>query len=252
MSNPTSSSSSEQFVGLESKLIELKRLHNDGLLSELQHKEAVQGILISSGILPPPSTSTSQFRQTSSPSGTNKLINPKPLVNQFSIPRSKSLLQFSDDSEGTVLMSNYSSFSPKASNKTEVDSPLESIPKPSSNNDLRPVEILLHNLSHSDLVLSINNIQQSLQQGLVIARPKFSYFRQISELILKSLVHNTDTSTTNSEESVIDEDNDLNVLNGLILPNSTNSSSKSSIKIAMQHQYSRGLNMLKGNNVFCL
>lgn len=248
---PTSSSSSEQFVGLENKLIELKRLHNDGLLSELQYKEAVQGILISSGILPSPQIS--QFRQTSgtSPSESNKYAITKPVVNQFSLPRSKSLLQFSDDNEGTVLMSNYSLYSPKYnSGSNALNSPLISNSKPSSKPDLRPVEILLHNLSHSDLVLSINNQNQSLQQGRVIARPKFSYFRQISEQILRTLINYSDNTPTSSsvDTDMLNKDIDHSVINGLIGSNNI-SSDKNFIKIAMQHQYSRGLNMLKGNNV---
>ena len=52
------------------------------------------------------------------------------------------------------------------------------------------VEILLHNVSHSDLVLSLNNLERSLKQDSVIARPKFNFFKNISEYILKSVKSN--------------------------------------------------------------
>jgi cytidine deaminase len=43
---------------------------------------------------------------------------------------------------------------------------------------MKGLHILVHNLSHSDLVVEIEN---------VMARPKFSNFREVSELLLKSL-----------------------------------------------------------------
>lgn len=52
------------------------------------------------------------------------------------------------------------------------------------------VEILVHNLSHSDLVLDINNSKLTLQEKIV-ARPKFSHFRAITEAIYShALKHN--------------------------------------------------------------
>jgi len=50
------------------------------------------------------------------------------------------------------------------------------------------LELLVHNLSHSDLVLSLNNNDQSLKPNSVIARPKFSHFQGISEKILTCLL----------------------------------------------------------------
>ncbi len=49
------------------------------------------------------------------------------------------------------------------------------------------VEILIHNLSHSDMALSVNKHNLSLPIGSVVARPKFSEYRDISEKLLLSL-----------------------------------------------------------------
>ena len=49
------------------------------------------------------------------------------------------------------------------------------------------VEVLLHNVSHSDLVLSINDHndhKQNLPSHPIIARPKFNFFRQTTEKLL--------------------------------------------------------------------
>ena len=49
------------------------------------------------------------------------------------------------------------------------------------------VELLIHNLSHSDLVLGLNNAQGSLAPLEAIARPKFSHFRAVTKEILRVL-----------------------------------------------------------------
>jgi hypothetical protein len=49
------------------------------------------------------------------------------------------------------------------------------------------VEILCHNLSHSDLVLSINDLEQTHPRGLIFARPCFSAYREIAGKIVKQL-----------------------------------------------------------------
>ena len=49
------------------------------------------------------------------------------------------------------------------------------------------VEILVHNVSHSDLVLALNNKHQSLEYGKIIGKPKFSHFKRITQKIDKSL-----------------------------------------------------------------
>ncbi len=54
------------------------------------------------------------------------------------------------------------------------------------------IELLVHNLSHSDLVLSLNTLDQSLKANSVIARPKFSHFQGISEKILTCLLSQND------------------------------------------------------------
>lgn len=55
------------------------------------------------------------------------------------------------------------------------------------------LELLVHNLSHSDMVLSINTSKLALKENTVIARPKFSNFHAISEQILSTV------SSTNSK-----------------------------------------------------
>lgn len=49
------------------------------------------------------------------------------------------------------------------------------------------MEVLVHNLSHSDLVLAVNNTARSLAPDEAIARPKFSHFKGLTEKILISL-----------------------------------------------------------------
>jgi hypothetical protein len=49
------------------------------------------------------------------------------------------------------------------------------------------VELLVHNLSHSDIVLSLNDIGLSKTPNSVIARPKFSHFHGICDKILRSV-----------------------------------------------------------------
>jgi hypothetical protein len=53
------------------------------------------------------------------------------------------------------------------------------------------IELLVHNLSHSDLVVSLNAVQSSKllkKENSVVARPKFSHFHGLSEQILKQVV----------------------------------------------------------------
>ena len=54
--------------------------------------------------------------------------------------------------------------------------------------NMEGIELLVHNLSHSDLVLSLNSIDQTLKANSVIARPKFSHFQDISEKIYTCLL----------------------------------------------------------------
>ena len=49
------------------------------------------------------------------------------------------------------------------------------------------VEILMHNVSHADLVMSINDNSGEIKTDDVIARPKFSAYRSISESVLLTL-----------------------------------------------------------------
>jgi len=56
------------------------------------------------------------------------------------------------------------------------------------------VEILIHNLSHSDMALSVNKNAMSLPLGTCIARPKFSEYRDISEKLLQALSRNSFTA----------------------------------------------------------
>lgn len=63
------------------------------------------------------------------------------------------------------------------------------------------LELLVHNLSHSDLVLSINTPGLDLQANTVIARPKFSNFHAISEQILSN-VSAADSAVTMSTSRI--------------------------------------------------
>lgn len=86
------------------------------------------------------------------------------------------------------------------------------------------LEIFIHNLSHSDLVLGINDSESSLPRGAIIARykislhfflhiiynqyllkllrPKFSHFRSISRLILGS-IQNSQNSDNNDNNPIL-------------------------------------------------
>ena len=54
---------------------------------------------------------------------------------------------------------------------------------------LNGIEILCHNLSHSDLVLSVNDHLMSHPNGCIIARPGFSYFREISRKVVHGIAN---------------------------------------------------------------
>eukprot|EP00605_Chrysophyceae_sp_TOSAG23-4_P001026 GSChrysophyteH1.ASY1.ANO1.1127.1 assembled CDS len=60
----------------------------------------------------------------------------------------------------------------------------------------RRVEILIHNLSHSDMALSVNDPHRSLPIGSIKARPKFGDYRDISERLLHILHENKDEIVT--------------------------------------------------------
>lgn len=51
------------------------------------------------------------------------------------------------------------------------------------------VEILCHNLSHSDLVLSINDPAMSHQNGSIIARPGFSHYREVTGRVVQRIIN---------------------------------------------------------------
>lgn len=50
------------------------------------------------------------------------------------------------------------------------------------------VEVLCHNISHSDLVLSINDYVMSHANGRIIAKPGFSYYKDITGRIVQEIV----------------------------------------------------------------
>ena len=52
----------------------------------------------------------------------------------------------------------------------------------------REVELLVHNLSHSDLVLDVSHARGS-QRIVSVARPKFSHFKNITQKIVRRLEH---------------------------------------------------------------
>lgn len=49
------------------------------------------------------------------------------------------------------------------------------------------IEILCHNLSHSDLVLSVNDHSMSHPNGRIIARPGFSHYREVSRKVVHGI-----------------------------------------------------------------
>ena len=54
----------------------------------------------------------------------------------------------------------------------------------------RGVEILCHNLSHSDLVLALNDVAMTHPNGRIFARPQFSSYREISGKVVHALSDN--------------------------------------------------------------
>jgi hypothetical protein len=48
-------------------------------------------------------------------------------------------------------------------------------------------EVLCHNISHSDLVLSINDHAMSHANGRIIAKPEFSFYRDITGRIVQEI-----------------------------------------------------------------
>lgn len=52
-------------------------------------------------------------------------------------------------------------------------------------NNTSNVEILLHNLSHSDLVFDINNDDNTFSGVIIRGRPKFNHYKEITENIIK-------------------------------------------------------------------
>ena len=56
------------------------------------------------------------------------------------------------------------------------------------------VEILCHNLSHSDLVLSINDTAMSHQSGSIIARPGFSHYREVTGRVVQRIINGGELS----------------------------------------------------------
>ena len=65
----------------------------------------------------------------------------------------------------------------------------------------RRVEILIHNLSHSDMALSVNTKNCSLPIGTIKARPLFGQYRDISEKLLNIITENKIESVVVSGES---------------------------------------------------
>ena len=51
------------------------------------------------------------------------------------------------------------------------------------------IEIWCHNLSHSDLVLSVNDQAMSHPNGRIIARPVFSHYREVSGKVVRKVAN---------------------------------------------------------------
>lgn len=56
------------------------------------------------------------------------------------------------------------------------------------------VEVLCHNISHSDLVLSINDHAMSHANGRIIAKPGFSYYKDITGRIVQEIAKHEEFS----------------------------------------------------------
>lgn len=54
---------------------------------------------------------------------------------------------------------------------------------------LHGIEILCHNLSHSDLVLSVNDQAMSHPNGRILARPVFSHYREVSGKVVRKVAN---------------------------------------------------------------
>jgi hypothetical protein len=59
----------------------------------------------------------------------------------------------------------------------------------SSGASRKPIEVLVHNVSHSDLVFSVNNDNMTYPSRYMLGRPKFSHYKAISESIVTSVRH---------------------------------------------------------------
>ena len=74
----------------------------------------------------------------------------------------------------------------------EIDQLFEKVEQPVQTED--GIEILCHNLSHSDLVLSINDHLMSNPNGRIIARPQYSHFREISRKVVFGIANDNHLS----------------------------------------------------------
>ena len=100
--------------------------------------------------------------------------------------KSQGLLSFEEHAK--AMRGLLTTFGLGDANVTSSNSTADELLVSSDENDRgKRVEILIHNLSHSDMALSVNKIDMSLPLGTCIARPKFSEYRDISEKLLQAL-----------------------------------------------------------------
>jgi hypothetical protein len=85
------------------------------------------------------------------------------------------------DEELDRILEKYGLQQARSSTKSALSRSNSIVETPSPN-----VEILVHNVAHSDLVCSVNKTDLSLPKCRVMARPKFSHFREITENILQA------------------------------------------------------------------
>lgn len=91
-----------------------------------------------------------------------------------------------------VVIQTVSQESYSADNLSSAGQILENVGDTNSN--VSGIEILCHNLSHSDLVLSINDPAMSHQNGRIIARPGFSHYREITGRVVQRIINGGDLS----------------------------------------------------------
>lgn len=143
--------SSAAFPQLQEQLQELDSLRKSNLISLHQYNEAITSVLRNHGL----AGNLNMFENSSID-----------ITSNLSVPEASSQ---SNAHEST----------------TSTQASLHLLPPAQS--DPQGVELLIHNISHSDLVLSVNTLTSSLEPSQALARPKFSNFRSLTKQLMQSI-----------------------------------------------------------------